>query len=48
MSRRDLCDVCEGVAIGGDASGHTADHIMMKVSFPSHQCSAVLSNIPSP
>ena len=30
-SVRDLCIQCEGVATDSDGSGHSADHIMMKV-----------------
>jgi hypothetical protein len=31
---RDLCIQCEGVAVSADSSGHTADHIMMKIPIP--------------
>jgi hypothetical protein len=37
LTNRDLCDQCEGSASDHpNSSGHTADHIMMKVSSLTH------------
>ncbi|ORX38912.1 hypothetical protein BD324DRAFT_617855 [Kockovaella imperatae] len=39
----DLCADCEGLAVPSDGSGHTADHIMMKIPLPlgSHEVEVV-------
>ncbi len=47
---RDLCIQCEGIASAADASGHTAEHIMMKVGpvSPCRHCSSRSRQIPIP